>query len=328
MLKKTRHLVHIIEKHHEVPAVYTKKRHLGIILTLVGFLLYAFYTVLFQIEAFRNRTGNCLASYFTEFTIFYFAMAISYLPFCLARGKKFFTCGKPNLIILRSILSLIVLWFFSLSRVWTKNVDNSMLYSTDAFWVVAIMLLLKLKINKIAIAGTLIGFFGILFVFFFDIQSWHDIIGGLFGTVSGISLGVIIILQRYMIHFDPPIRVGFYGALIGLGISFLAAILFSSIQGWKIPNQSEVILMLASGFLFSLTLFCFLEAFYYAESFIIGAVSYFFPVFVETISWLITQEPVPWTTIVGSMVLVLGGLIVITSTHFHDKKIDRSHYRF
>ncbi|MFA5420032.1 MAG: hypothetical protein WC341_16380, partial [Bacteroidales bacterium] len=142
LLNKTRYLVKILEEHQKAPKIEISKRHLGIILTLVGFLLYAFYGVLFEMEEDRSLAPISIGTIFVEFCIFYFFMFLAYVPFCFAKGFRFFKCQNPKLIILRAIFSIICIWFFSIARIWNTHADNSILYSTDAIWVVIILLIL------------------------------------------------------------------------------------------------------------------------------------------------------------------------------------------
>jgi len=320
MLKKLKKLRIFAEEHHKVLIIKNKKRHLGIILTLVGWLFLSFYTVFFQQEATEFNRNFFLSSIFVEFSIFHFFMFLTFLIFCLSKGVKYLIPKEPKLIVWRSIFAIISFWFYSLSRIWTKTVDNSMLYSTDAFWIIFILCILGIKIKKLAFFGIITGFIGILFVYFFDISSIYDLIGGAFGIFSGITLGIIVIITSYMVKQDPPLRIGFYHSLLGLISSIFLAVIFSFRYGWFIPHINDIIIMMFSGFLFALTLFCLLEAFYYTETYIIGAISYFLPVFTEIINWIENKSLVKWTTIFGSSIITIGGLVVIISSYLKDKE--------
>ena len=78
-------------------------------------------------------------------------------------------------------------------------------------------------------------------------------------------------------------------------------------------------MMMFSGFLFALTLFCFIEAFYYTEVQIIAGVSFFLPVFNETFNWMINQTIVSTTTIIGSVIITIGGLMAIYASDRNNK---------
>lgn len=319
LLKRYRTLIKIIEEHHEAPIIHPSKRHLGIILTLVALLLYSFYTVFFQIDAFKGKDIDVFYATFFEFTVFCFFAFLSFLPFCIIQGKAYFKCKKPKLII-RGILANICIWFYSLSRIWTPDVDNSMLYSTDGFWVVILLCALGFSVSKLVWVGSAIGLFGILFVYFFDLRSYFDLLGGVFGTLSGIALSVIILLNRYMIRRDSPLRIGLYSNLIGVIMFGIPTVILGFSCGWVIPDKNAIIMMMFSGFLFALTLFCFLEAFYYSETYTIGATRFFVPVFIQVIVWIITKDPTSWTTIIGSCIMTVGGILIIISAYLDDKK--------
>lgn len=327
-LKKYRILALIAEKHHQVPVVTAEKRHLGIILTFVGWMLLAFYTVFFQVRTLNPNQilSNALSELFIEFSLAHLSMGIFFLIFCLIRGRKFLKPKEPKLIIARSAFAIISLWCYSLSRVWTQTIDNSMLYSTDAFWVVLLLAFLGIKVGKTTIVGVLIGLAGVIFVYSFDIHSEYDLIGGVIGTTSGLTLGIITIITTYLIKQDPPIRIGLYQSIFGFISSLILAIIFGTIEGFKMPDQTAVLTMIFSGFFFALMLFCIWEAFYYTEAYIIGAISLFLPVFVEFINWIVTKETVPSSTIIGSVIISIGGIVVIWDSYAKDKKNGKKHF--
>ena len=123
-----------------------------------------------------------------------------------------------------------------------------------------------------------------------------------------------------MVKRDPPLRIGLYHSLIGIAMFGLPAIILGSFHGLFIPHAEALITMAISGFLFALTLFCFLEAFYYTESYIIGAIAFFLPVFIIIINWVLTLDSVPFTTIVGSIIITAGGILIIISSYLTEKK--------
>src|SRR3972149_8391502 len=99
-----------------------------------------------SLDARRHKDSNIFFSGFPEFFIINLSMFLTYLPFCLARGFKYLKCKKPGLISLRAGVALLCIWLYSISRVWTQEIDNSMLYSTDGFWVVLIMVFFGLRV--------------------------------------------------------------------------------------------------------------------------------------------------------------------------------------
>lgn len=327
-LKKYKTLAVLAEKHHQVPVVTIEKRHLGIILTFVGWMLLAFYTVFFQVNTLKpdQIVSSSLSELFIYFTIAHLSMGFFFFCFCIIRGVKFLKAKEPKLIVTRSVFAIISLWCYTLSRVWTETVDNSMLYSTDAFWIVLILAFLGIKIGKISVVGVLIGLLGIFYVYIYDLSCNYDLIGGFIGIASGLTLGIITIITTYLVKQDPPIRIGLYQSIFGVISSLILAIIFGFLEGWQLPNQASVLTTVFSGFFFGMMLFCIWEAFYYTEAYIIGAISFFLPVFVEFINWIVTKETVPLSTIIGSIIISIGGLTVICDSYFKDKRMHRKHY--
>jgi uncharacterized membrane protein len=112
-----------------------------------------------------------------------------------------------------------------------------------------------------------------------------------------------------MVRRDPPLRIGLYNSLIGLIFFGVGTTVLSYTKGWELPVVSAVPIMIVSGFMWALALFFFLEAFYYTETHIIGAIALFLPIFTETFNWAINTEPLRWPTLIGSLITGAGGIV-------------------
>jgi len=326
MLKRLRKLRVFAKEHHQVSIVKTQKRHLGIILTLIAVLLLAFYTLIFKKEYSEQNISRVMALAFVDFFLLHLFMSIIFFIFCISNGKKYLKPKEPKLIIWRSIFAILSFWFYSLAVIWSKKLDNSILYGTDAVWVAILLYPLGIKINKIALLGILVGFLGTIFVYFFDINSLYDFIGGILGTLSGLTLAIVVIMSSYMVKKDSPLRICLYNSLIGCIVSGIFYLFYGFEIGWISLSMNDIVLSIFSGFLFSLILFCFLEAYFYVESYVIASISYFLSVFIIIINWVILQKQLPLTTILGSFIIVLGSLIVISSSFFKEKKKNLKYY--
>ncbi|KPK32957.1 MAG: hypothetical protein AMS24_02690 [Chlamydiae bacterium SM23_39] len=326
MLKEIRSLRIFAKEHHQVSIVKTQKRHLGIILTLIAVLLLAFYTIIFKKEYSDQKMSRVISAAFVDFFFLHLFMTLVFFIFCIANGKKYLKPEKPKLIVWRSIFAILSFCFYSLSVIWSKKLDNSILYGTDAFWVALLLYPLGIKIDKIALSGIFIGLAGIIFVYFFDINSLYDFIGGIMGTLSGFTLAVVVIMSSYMVKNDPPLRICLYNALIGCIVSGIFSLFYGFTIGWLSLTINDIVISIFSGLLFSLILFCFLEAYFYTESYIIASISYFLPVFIVVINWIILQKALPITTIVGSFIIVLGSLTVISSSFLKEKRKKLKYY--
>ena len=313
MLNKFKILIKLAKEHKQIPVFTTDKRHLGIFLTLVGLLFLALYTVLFEIEVqrFHVKIEHSLFEIFFGFSIFHLVMFMFFFLFSLPQGISFFKAKEPLLLGYRTFFAIISFCAYSFSRVWTNVIDNSMLYSTDAFWIILILLMLGIKIKKLSILGIVLGLFGIIYIYSFDFKTFHSLIGGTFGLISGITLAIITVITTFLVKQDPPLRIGLYQSFFGFLTFFSITIFFGFVQGWSLPNSRDILMMSFSGIFFALTLFCIWEAFYYTESYIIGVLSYFLPVFIIFFGWILNEDPITSRSIIGTSLLTIGSLIVV-----------------
>jgi drug/metabolite transporter (DMT)-like permease len=118
-----------------------------------------------------------------------------------------------------------------------------------------------------------------------------------------------------MVKKDPPLRIALYQALIGV---ILSGILASF--DWKMPKMHDLLFMLCMGVFFAFALFLFLDSFFYTESYIIGVLGYSLVFFVEMLNWIIYKEPIITSTIIGSLLICIGGALTIWNSYLTEKK--------
>ncbi len=327
-LKKYRTLVKLAENHKEVPIVDGRRRHLGIILTFIGYILLAFYAVLFEFDVhrFQIKVVDSVSHVFFNFTILYFVMFLVFSAFVIPLGRKFLKSKEPKLLFWRIAIAITGFWAYSLSRVWTNLVDNSLLYSSDSIWIVLILWLLGIKMRGFKFWGNILGFITIIYLCAVNFTSVYSLFGWFFGTFSGITLAIITIITSYLVKQDPPLRIGFYQSLIACISSFIIAIVFGFFQGWSFPTPVEIATFSFTGLAFALAMFCFWEAFFYAETYIIGAVSYFYPVLIIVLGWVINENQITPITILGTTTLSIASLLIIFGSFFNDRKNKIKHF--
>lgn len=182
-------------------------------------------------------------------------MLLSYTLFSIEEDKGYFKCKRPFYVVLRALIEIPLMLFYSLARIWTPHVDNSILYSTDVFWMVVILFFCRVKTSKALWVGVLFGMIGIIYIYSFDISSIHDLIGGIFGTISGIFVALIIFLTRFLIKKDPALRLCFYNALVNFLFFSLGTLILGLFNGFELPNPSATVIMLFSGFIWAIALF-------------------------------------------------------------------------
>lgn len=300
----------------ETNAVYIEKekRHIGIIFTLFGWFLLAINSVM-NIEIIRST--NIFMSFFFQFLgafAFYFFLG---LGSCSVKGVKetikYLKPNEPLLVLARGSLGVVAFYLFSASKIWTSVVENSVLFSTEAFYIPLILRwFLKQKIRRLVWVGISLGFIGVSLTYFSDISVLN--IGGLIGFFAGILMAFIILLTSYMVKKDPPTRIATYQMGIGTIVSALPALL-----NWQMLSSDVIFLMLFSGVIYAIALFLFLEAFYYTESYIIGTLSYALIIFTEIVDWMLQGVDNKHLVLSGIFFIIIGGLIVVLSSYRKEK---------
>ncbi|QVL58359.1 MAG: DMT family transporter [Simkaniaceae bacterium] len=322
-----RKLANIAKQHHHVPEIKEKTRHIGIIYTTIAWSLYAVFTILVEKlnpNFYAHVSTKSLSKSFLEFSIVHFSMLLVFFIWCLiVGGKKHLAPKEPKLITWRSISAVLSFWFYSLSRIWTNTIDNSLLYSTDAIWILLILIYLKVKIDKLAIWGIAMGFIGIAFAYFSDSKSLYDLFGGLFGLGSGVTLAIITVITTYLVKQDPPERIGLYQAIYGCISSLIISIIFGLIHGFDFPELSQVWTSLFVGIIFSVLLYWIWKSFYYTEPYFLGALSYILPVFLISTGWIMNIEPMNTPTLIGTAIITIGGIMVVLDSYFKHRKMAR-----
>ena len=164
-----------------------QRRYVGIIFTLVAWFLLGFCTVIFKEPYQRNPV-------FVNFFFQFASMFVTLLIFSIHKGWKFFKPVRLELVLIRGLIAVTSYCSYFIAKVWISDIDNSMLFSTDALIVLFVLFfLLKIKVGLLGWLGIFIGFAGIGFVYSFDIRlnTFYGLLGGSIGVFSGIGLGAV-----------------------------------------------------------------------------------------------------------------------------------------
>ena len=323
-MKNSKKITDLAKKHHQIPEIKEKTRYIGILLSTIAWCLYAIFTFLIEKlnESFSiHISTKSFSKIFIEFSLIHFFMMIIFSACCLkAGGFTYFRARETKLICLRSAAAVFSFWFYSFARIWTSTIDNSLQYSTDALWVLVILWCLKQKISKVATSGIFLSSIGIVYVYFSDSKSLYDLLGGTFGVGAGITLAIITVITAYLVKQDPPIRIGLYQSALGFVSSLCIGLLLGLIHGFDFPSFSEVVLALVTSVILSLLLYMIWKSFYYTEPYILGALSYILPVFLILFGWILEEEPMNHATIIGTIIITLGGCMAVFDSYIHHRK--------
>ncbi len=316
--------VKIAERHHHVPVVDPSNFHLGILFTAIGWILISLYTAVIEKIALTSTidTSSSFSYLFAEFSVFHLAMLAVLLIFSASQGKHYFICKKPTLVITRGVIAYVSFISYSIAKISTDTIDNTILYSLDPFWLIVILWFVGIKVKRSLTLVMAIGAVSLIFIYHEDLIA-HSPLSWFFGTSSGLTLAIITLMTSYMIKQDPPLRIGLYHSAIGLFFS-LTLLCIGIISGDRyLPSLSNLLSMAFSGVLFAIALFCFLQAFYYTESYIISVTSFTLPLFTLWSSWIVNNKLFSTSSFIGTMVTSIATLFVFFLAYYDDKKNKR-----
>lgn len=306
---KKEHLNFLKFAHEHRIEINPKLRYIGIIFITFAYFLLANSTIFFE------KVSESIPI-FQIFFIQFLTVFIIYLIFLIPKGLKIFKPKETKLIFIRGTIAIITYYTYFASKIWIDIIDNSLLFSIDSLVIPLIMyIFFRVFIGKTAIIGLLIGFLGICFVNVFDFKfySW----GGIIGISSGIGLAFIVVITSYMVKNDLPLLIAFYQSLIG----FISAGFLMVFTGWKSLDLINLTSIICQAIFFAVALFLFLDAFYYTEAYIIGALGYTLTIFIIFLEALILGKVIDLYSLIGTILVCGGGLIVIINGYYRDKHL-------
>lgn len=131
-MKSLRTLAELAKKHHHVPEIRDKTRHIGIILSTIAWSLFAIFTYLIEAlnESFNAHISTkSMSKIFIEFSLIHFSMMVIFFICCLKTGGfAYFRPKEPKLIAWRSVAAVLSFWCYAFARIWTSTIDNSLQY--------------------------------------------------------------------------------------------------------------------------------------------------------------------------------------------------------
>jgi drug/metabolite transporter (DMT)-like permease len=213
---------------------------------------------------------------------------------------------------------MITYYAYFASKIWIDVIDNSLLFSIDSLVIPLLMyIFFGVFIGRTAVIGLLAGFLGICFVNVFDFKfySW----GGVIGISSGIGLAFIVVITSYMVKKDSPLVIAFYQSLIGV----VSAGVLMCFTGWKSLDLINLTSIICQAVFFAVALFLFLDAFYYTEAHIIGALGYTLTLFIIFLEALILGKVIDLYSLVGTILVCGGGLTVIINRYYADRHLNK-----
>ncbi|MCH9632651.1 MAG: hypothetical protein S4CHLAM6_09890 [Chlamydiae bacterium] len=289
-----------------------ENRHIGISYTAFGWFLIALSSVFFtQTRATHSLVNTCFHQYLAAF------MAVSL--WAAFKGKKNFFCKNPFLVIINSFICMLCFYISYILKMTPASTSNSYLLNSDS--IIAALILIfafKQKISFLTWLGLIMGFIGVMSFFSFnvDFSTFKAISDAFICLVSAALLAVLVLLTQVLLQSNPPIVIALSHCMVGLFCS--GAMLYFS--GWQLPTNFELFCMGVDGFIYGISLYFFITALYYVESYIVMSLSYLLPVYLIIINLGLKRGGVDLYVIVGALLVIVGVAIIPIPAYLLDHK--------
>ena len=282
--------------------VDASQRHVGIAYTAFGWFLIALSSVFFtQTRATHSLVNTCFHQYLAAF------MAVSL--WAGFKSKKNFFCKNPFLVILNSLICMACYYISHDLRMAPASTSNSYLLNIDAILLsVILVFFFKKRLGLLSWLGLIMGFVGVMSFYSFqvDLSTFKAISDAFICIFSALLLAILVLLTKFLLQNNPPIVLALSHCLVGL--FFSGSLLYFS--GWQLPTNFELFCMGADGFIYGLSLYFFITALNYLETYITMSLSYLLPVFLILINVSLKRSGIDFNLLVGMLLIVVGVAIV------------------
>ena len=235
----------------------------------------------------------------------YLICLLTLSPWLANHGVKGLATKKIKLHLLRGVSgwACFYTYYYALGKI--PLVDASLLRNTAPLCVpFIVMFWLRYPISKSNWLGLAIGFMGIAVILkpSPDGMSWWHFVGFL----SGVGLALSMVTTKELSLTESGNRILFYYFFI----SFVLSLPFA-IYHWELVPLSQLPFLLFVGFSIFITMKLYTHAYGLAPTSILAPFSYFGVVFAGLLGWLIWEHVPDWYSLVGIVLVVLGGGITL-----------------
>ena len=198
------------------------------------------------------------------------------------------------------------LLFISAAQLTSLVNANVLLNTTPIFIPLLALLFLQTKIDRKIWLAIVLGFAGMVIIVKPDSSIFTNP-GNILGLMAGFVTAVEFLAVKQLDETDSPITQMFYFLLIGT--IFSSALVIGKIQA---INHEQLLILLATGGSLVCFQFLLIKAYTFAKPHEIGAFQYSSVVFAAFLGWIIFKEQLEPSTVIGTILICLGGITSIT----------------
>jgi drug/metabolite transporter (DMT)-like permease len=228
------------------------------------------------------------------------------VPVVWQRGGRIeLKTAHPGLHLIRSLFGLAAMYCFFYALSVLPLADAVLLNFTAPLFIPFVaMLWLGERVSRRIAAAIIIGFTGVLFI----LRPGSGLYGGaaLIGLASGAFAGVAMVSLRKLSDTEPALRVVVYYGLICTLVSSVPLLL-----RWRPVDPHLLAILAAAGGFATTGQYLLSRGYGCAPAAQIGPFTYTSVVFAAAYGWLFWQELPGWTTVAGTLLVVIAGALAM-----------------
>lgn len=225
------------------------------------------------------------------------------LPLLIRYSRAGLRTDVPHYHLLRGLAGVGAMYCFFYA-ITLMPLANAMLLKLSAPLFIPLVALFWLKesVSWMVACAVLLGFSGVAFILTPEYETLGTV--GLVALLGGLLAAVAKTSLRRLARTEPPERTVFFFSLTGTLVSALPLFHY-----WQpITPQILLWLLLLAGFALTGQMFM-TRGFAYAKAGRLGIFAYFSVLFAAIYGWWLWDEGLSWTTIGGSLMVVIAGLL-------------------
>lgn len=242
---------------------------------------------------------------------------VLFLPWFAKKGFSRLKTKRIGLHLTRDVTGLFAFFalFFSIKMI---PLTNAMLLNNTApLWIpFVIYTWLRIRIKKYLWWGMVIGFLGIIFILKPGGDAFQ--VGSFLGLASGVLLGIALVALRRLAVTEPADRILFIYCLFSTFITAPFAI-----SDWTSFSPINWLFMLGTGISLMFAQLLISHSFSHGKASILAPIAYTAVLFSGILEWLIWDRIPGLLSIMGMILVIIGGILSIYFEKQNAKKIEK-----
>lgn len=233
-------------------------------------------------------------------------------PWLLRRGIGNVATRVSRLHLLRAIAGVSAMYCFFYALAHLPLAEAMLLKLTAPVFIPVIAVLwLHEQVNALLWVALGIGFAGVVVILDPSLEGDPTMVSpiALIGLLGGLLAALAKVTVRRLSRSEPPTRIVFYFALIAGAISAVPLL-----WAWQTPSPVALLWLLGIAISATLGQLALTRGLSLAPASRMGAFGYFAVIFGAAFGWLIWDEQVTLSLVVGSLLIAVGGMLASRST--------------